>query len=402
MDPALSDIEHALSTCVTPFYLFDEVVVAARIAHLREALPAGVRVCYAMKANPFIMEVAGTEADLIEVCSPGELAICRATDVPDEKLVISGVYKDPALMRELITSHAPIHRYTAESIAQFDLLEDAAREVGVQVPVLLRLTSGNQFGMDLGDVRAILRERSASPHVHICGIQYFSGTQKRSAKRVRRELEKLGRLVPELETECGVQIEELEYGPGIPIDYCEADRTKLKEDDDAFLGGLAEALEGMSFSDPITLEMGRGITATCGTYATRVVDTKCNKGNHYAITDGGKHQLVYYGQSLALRSPVAYALPERGGEVHPWTVCGALCTAGDTLLTGVDLPDLQVGDTIVFPNAGAYSMTEGMSLFLSRDLPRVYLRGASGTIRLARDRFETSALNTPMVSNDFG
>jgi hypothetical protein len=36
-----------------------------------------------------------------------------------------------------------------------------------------------------------------------------------------------------------------------------------------------------------------------------------------------------------------------------------------------------------------------MSLFLSRDLPRVYLYGKDAGLRLVRDRFETCILNTP-------
>ena len=57
--------------------------------------------------------------------------------------------------------------------------------------------------------------------------------------------------------------------------------------------------------------------------------------------------------------------------------------------------ELRVGDRIAFPNAGAYCMTEGMALFLSRDLPRIYLYGESGDLRLARPRIETSSLNAP-------
>ncbi len=392
-------IEKLVAAGKTPFYLFDEATLANRIEHVRSLMPEGTRICYAMKANSFILDAASRASDLIEVCSPGELETCRALGVPDELLVISGVYKEPALMRELIASKSAVHRYTAESVSQFELLEEAARETGACVPILLRLTSGNQFGMDASDLRRILDEQRDGKHVRICGIQYFSGTQKRSAKRIRRELSLLDKLIAELADDA-IVIDELEYGTGIPVDYCEPDETAAAKADRAFLEGLADALAQMDFSGTKILEIGRGIAACCGTYVTRVVDTKANKGNHYAITDGGKHQLVYYGQTLALRPPVAHFLPDRSGEgTTTWTICGALCTAGDTLVAQVALNDLQVGDCVVFPNAGAYSMTEGMSLFLSRDLPRIYLKSASGTVTLVRDRMETSAVNTPAPLN---
>ena len=49
----------------------------------------------------------------------------------------------------------------------------------------------------------------------------------------------------------------------------------------------------------------------------------------------------------------------------------------------------------VFPNAGAYCATEGVSLFLSRDLPAVYLADGEGAPHLVRSRIETDYLNTP-------
>ena len=389
-------IDEALATCETPFYVFDEDVLAQRIAFIRDLLPAGTKIAYAMKANTFVMDAASHAADLIEVCSPGELEVCRALGVPDEMLVISGVYKEPALMRRLISSGTPVHRYTAESPAQFELLESAAREAGVRVPVLIRLTSGNQFGMDVEELKRLVRESASSDGVRLCGIQYFSGTQKRSAGKLRREIAMLDKLIAELQENYGVVIDELEYGPGTPIDYCEEDDGVLEAKDRELFAALSDALTSMKFEGGRILEIGRGIAARCGTYVTRVMDTKCNKGHNYAIVDGGKHQLVYYGQTLALRPPVARFVPERPGEqTSTWSICGALCTAGDTLVAQTELADLQVGDLVVFPHAGAYSMTEGMSLFLSRDLPRVYLYGADAGLRLVRDRFETCILNTP-------
>ena len=247
-------IEAAVASCQTPFYLFDEGVLTRRIQTIRDAVPEGTSICYAMKANSFILDAASKAADLIEVCSPGELETCRALDVPYERLVISGVYKERSLMHELISERCPVHRYTAESPAQFELLEQIAREEGVRVPILLRLTSGNQFGMDESEVRRILAEHGTNEHVELCGIQYFSGTQKRSAKRIRRELANLDKLIDSLRDELGVDISELEYEivshhmfPLVPLPPRHAEAWVLCLADKAValretLGGLAERL----------------------------------------------------------------------------------------------------------------------------------------------------------------
>ena len=63
---------------------------------------------------------------------------------------------------------------------------------GLQVTALLRLSVGNQFGMHPEEIKSILRE--AHPAVRVTGIQLFSGTQKKTGGRIRRELDKAGPL----------------------------------------------------------------------------------------------------------------------------------------------------------------------------------------------------------------
>jgi diaminopimelate decarboxylase len=48
---------------------------------------------------------------------------------------------------------------------------------------------------------------------------------------------------------------------------------------------------------------------------------------------------------------------------------GPLCTSLDCLARDVRLPEVEVGDTIAFFNAGAYGYTESMPFFLSHAMP---------------------------------
>ena len=58
---------------------------------------------------------------------------------------------------------------------------------------------------------------------------------------------------------------------------------------------------------------------------------------------------------------------------------------------------MEENDILVFTNVGAYSVTEGIYLFLSRTMPRIVLRKGEGEYELARDFYETHQLNCPMV-----
>ena len=59
----------------------------------------------------------------------------------------------------------------------------------------------------------------------------------------------------------------------------------------------------------------------------------------------------------------------------------------------VSLGDVCPGDIIAFYRCGAYSVTEGMALFLSRELPAVVLVDNEGRWKLLRNIIQINNLN---------
>lgn len=374
----------------TPFYLFDVETLRARVQHLRDVLPAHTALCYAMKANPFLTRELSGMVERLEICSPGEYAICRQLELPPSQFVVSGVYKDPHWVDDLVRQPDSEQMiFTVESMTQFQLLSQAAQRYERRLTLLLRLTSGSQFGLERQEIEAILSQ--PDPLLEIRGIQYFSSTQKTSIKRLARELRMLEEFLTSLQSQYG-PLQELELGPGFPVSYF-ADDARQDED---VLVQAGELLGQLNFDGKLTLELGRSIAASCGQYVTRVVDRKTNQGQNYAIVDGGIHHLVYFGQSMAMRRPQVFLFPPRAQEdPQNWNICGALCTVNDILVKQLPLSQLEIGDVLVFENTGAYCMTEGIGLFLSRSLPQILLRRSSGQVTSLRDPFPTRILNTP-------
>ena len=182
----------------TAFYLFDVGELKRRIGYLREHLPKGTALCYAVKANPFLVrEISGT-VDRLEICSPGEARICSTLGVPTRKMVISGVYKTPEVMEHMALDNSFHGVFTVESIRQYELLCGLAVKYGRRFSVLLRLTNQSQFGMDASEIESIIAARYDRPDLKIAGIQYFSGTQKKSLKKIKRELDELDQLLTHL------------------------------------------------------------------------------------------------------------------------------------------------------------------------------------------------------------
>ncbi len=390
-----SDLKKIAEDFPTPMYVFDMDEFDKRIAYIKKALGVRAELCYAMKANPLLIKRADRSVEKFEVCSPGEFNICMESGISPEKIVFSGVYKDPVSTGtavEILAGHGCV---TAESAGQLELLESCAKNTGKITDVILRITSGNQFGMDKDEITGIVKKRSEYPFLNIKGFQLYSGTQKRKTRTIEKELEKLDSLISFCENEFGFVTSELEYGPGLPVNYFEGDDY----DEDHMLQCLADGLNGMRYEGHITIEMGRFVVSSCGHYLTSVGDIKINNGNRCIITDGGSHQLKYFGQNMGMKTPFYEFLPKensrRSGDPESWDVYGALCTVHDVVAKELVLDNPQPGDVFLFKNTGAYSVTEGSALFLSRDLPLVICYDSEQGVQIMRQRMFTYTFNCP-------
>ncbi|MDD6919928.1 MAG: alanine racemase [Eubacteriales bacterium] len=393
----------------TPAYVFDLDVLRERLKLIKSTLGSKVGICYAMKANPFVVGDIDNVVDRYEVCSHGEFRICEKAGIPMNKVVLSGVYKEPEDTKRIVATYKDAILYTAESINQFHLINESAIDNDIIVNIILRITTGNQFGIDESDLIQLIADRDKYKGVDIVGIQHFSGTQRKNLSIYKEELEYCDSLIERLRGEYEFEAKELEFGTGFFFEYFQPkqkDGEKISQDeselnaraeDITLLEEFASILNGIRFKGKITLEIGRFIVASCGRYYTSIVDKKHNCDIDFCIVDGGIHQLNYFGQMLAMKKPWYRQLKSNGevyqGGIDCANVCGSLCTTNDNLVKGMPLTNPELEDIIEFRNSGAYSMTEASALFLSRDLPKVFLYEKEKGLKLMRDRFEAFQLN---------
>lgn len=373
----------------SPGYVFENSILKEKIQQMRQALPACQALCFAMKANPFLVEALNSQVERFEVCSPGEYEICHARGIAPEKIIVSGVNKTPQSMERILELGGGREIFTLESRLQYEILSRLAEEQKLKLRVMIRLSSGNQFGVDRENLEAILEDVLKNDQLIFVGIHYFSGTQKK-LKKIQKELDMLEQLGTELKERYCLKSLELEYGPGLAVAYFEGDKIPSSQEQ---LTQLNEMLAQLKAFDRIGIEMGRFIAASCGFFLTKVVDIKNTEGAAYVIVDGGIHQLHYFGQMMGMKIPPIRQIPEREGE-RAYILCGSLCTVNDVMVRDVKLHPLEIGDYLVFGACGAYSMTEGSALFLSRELPGIYEHMENGCFRCLRECSETYLLNT--------
>ena len=308
------------------------------------------------------------------------------------RVIFSGVNKGKADVERAMDDG--VGTFTAESWLHVRLIDEAAKARGKRVPLLLRLTAGSQFGMNEDDIVAIIRDRACYEGVEIVGIHYFSGTQKKKTKTIDKELTYIDEFCTRVKDELGFTVDRIEYGTGLAVDYFNADADAAEEQR---LSEISEKIREIAEKYSLTVEMGRFFAAPCGYYMTGVVDIKTNKGVNYAILDGGLHQVKYFGQYQGMQLPqILHIGADESVEKEKWTLCGSLCTTADVLAGNAEFADLSIGDILIFCRVGAYSVMEGMSVFLSRDLPQVALYSEKNGLRIVREPFDTDVLNTPL------
>ena len=390
-----------ISKYKTPFYLYDEAVLLERTECMRQALP-GIGLCFALKAAPVLAGLMADKADRLEVCSPGEYEICIRNAVPAEKLLVSGVNKSYESIRRILELGQGKGWYTIESPEHFEILDSCAAEKGLTLNCYIRLSSGNQFGVDKETLEELAEKVIQSNNLNLEGIHFFSGTQK-TVKRIESELSELAEYGEILRNRLKCEIG-LEFGPGIGVNYFGAGEASGREAERAEaekqLALIAEIVDRTGIKSvyrDVTFEYGRFIAAASGRYFTGVADLKKTYDVNYAILEGGLHQLTYYGSMAGMKVPYidVISAEERAidAEKKDYVLAGSLCSVNDILVRKASLPELAKGDTLIVDLAGAYALTEGIGLFLSRDLPAILIQNKEGDISLVRDHMETNALN---------
>lgn len=364
------------------YYLFDVGTLKENIRNLRTSL--GDRVClsYSVKANPWLAEYIRECVDCFEICSPGELKKILQNGWDLNKITLDGLLKTPEEIDAALQKG--VRRISIDSLSQWKMVKNCVGKKEQNIHVLLRLTSGNQFGMSSEEILGILERSSGDQALHIEGLHFYAGTQKKSADEIKKQFQYLENVLDQIQEKMGRPFELIEVGGGAPVPYFLEDDSAEYQKAYKTLAGCVKNLAGRI---RVVYEAGRILTAAAGCYVSKVIDCKSRSGRKIVIIDGGTHQLTYYGSIAGRKTPKirsVYCDDHTYREKEYVTVCGSLCTAQDIMARKVKLQTAEPGAYLIFELAGAYSVTECGGDFLSRSKPAILLRRENGEVDVLR------------------
>ena len=370
----------------TPYFAYDRRLITERVAGVRAAMPEGLSIGYAVKANPMpavVQHLAGL-VDALDVASSGEMRVALDTGVAAERVSFAGPGKTDDELSMAVAAGVTVE---LESVGEAERLVAAGERLGVLPRAAVRVNpdfavkgSGmrmgggpQQFGVDSEQVPQLLK-LLGDQQVEVTGFHVFAGSQNLSTDILLEAQRRTVDLVLELAESAPGPVTYVNLGGGFGIPYFEKDQPldlrPLGENlhrllEDHLRPRLPEAKTG--------IELGRYLVGEAGVYVTRVVDRKVSRDRQYTVVDGGlHHQLAAsgnFGQVIRRNYPLVVGNRATEDAAGPVTVVGCLCTPLDLLGDNVDLPAVEVGDLVVLFQAGAYGLTASPTAFLGHPAP---------------------------------
>ncbi|WP_410667760.1 pyridoxal-dependent decarboxylase, exosortase A system-associated [Amycolatopsis sp. cmx-4-68] len=369
----------------TPFFAYDRSLVTTRVERVRAALPEGVELSYAVKANPMpaLLHHLSGLVDGLDVASAGELRQALDTTVPPERISFAGPGKTAAELSRAVAAGVTVE---LESTTELARVREAGDRLGLTPRVALRVNpdfavrgSGmrlgggpQQFGIDAERVPAVLAEVGAAG-LDFQGFHVFAGSQNLRAESLCEAQRATVDLVLQLAEAAPGPVRSVNLGGGFGIPYTARDTAlDLDEVGENLAKLLDVSLRPALPEARVVIELGRYLVGEAGVYLTRVVDRKVSRGTTFLVVDGGlHHQLAAsgnFGQAIRRNYPLSLASAP-GGPEETVTVVGCLCTPLDLLGDRVSLPGAAIGDLIAIFQAGAYGLTASPTAFLGHPAP---------------------------------
>ena len=364
----------------TPFYAYDRSLLRERVAQLRSSLPAGIKLHYAMKANPLPAVVCfmATQVDGIDVASAGELKVALDAGADPAEISFAGPGKREAELRQAVASRVLIN---LESMREVQLLEGIANVLGVAARVAVRVNpdfelkgSGmkmgggpKQFGVDVEDMPAVMSQITRAG-LAFEGFHLFAGSQNLRAEAICEAQIKSYELAVRLAEFAPTPVRFLNLGGGFGIPYFPGEQRLALQPIGDNLARLVQRAQRDLPKVALVIELGRYLVGEAGVYVTRIVDRKVSRGQVFLVTDGGLHHHLSasgnFGQVIRKNYPLTIGNRVDAAERENASVVGPLCTPLDLLADRMELPVAHVGDLAVVFQSGAYGASASPQAFL--------------------------------------
>ncbi len=385
-DKMISQIEKLVGG--TPFYAYDKVLIANKVASLKSALPEKIQLHYAIKANPYpsLVHFMVDHVSGFDVASKKEMLLALQSGMPANDISFAGPGKKPDDIQAAIIAGITLH---TESVTEINRAITLGVDLAIKPNIAIRVNpafelkasgmkmagGAKPFGIDEELLPQLLKELPYDK-INFKGFHIFAGSQNLKADAIIEMHEKTFALAQQLVSLTPVKIAYINIGGGLGIPYFPGEQRLTLDDISTNLSKLLKQYHHTLADIDIVMELGRYLVGESGVYVSKIVDKKVSRDTTYLICDGGLHHHLAnsgnFGQVIRKNYPVAIGnklsatAHEKEQENELVNIVGPLCTPLDILAEKVNLPKSDIGDYVVVYQSGAYGASASPKEFLSQ------------------------------------
>jgi len=366
----------------TPFYAYDRQLITDRMAELRQQMPSGLKIHYAIKANPMpaLVQHMATLVDGFDLASANEMKTALNTPMQAQNISFAGPGKQQEDIKQAIAAGITLH---VESVNELESIAKIEQEIAIPAHIAIRInpafelkTSGMKmgggpkpFGIDEEQLPSLLK-RVKILNLDFMGFHIFSGSQNLKAESIIETQQLSFDLANKLSDYCSGSIQKLNIGGGYGIPYFPSEKPLNTQKVGDALNKMMDKFKVNHPQTEVIIELGRYLVGEAGVYVSQIIDKKISRGQTFLVTNGGLHHHLAasgnFGQVIRKNYPIALGNKIHSSETEPVTIVGPLCTPLDILGDKILLPKAEIDDYVVLYQSGAYGYSASPHQFLSQ------------------------------------
>lgn len=391
----LTTLTKMIATYPTPFYLYDEKAIRENIQRLQHAFSwnLGFKEYFAIKStpNPFLLDIFKAENCGVDCSSETELILANSCGFTGKDIMFTSNVTSAKEFRLARQLDAIINLDDASHIPFLEQKASLPTLVCLRLNPQTQITYQNKSILDHQDskfgftpdqlINSILLLKQQG--VKRFGIHCQFGCHQRDANYFGENAKSVFEQIVIISKKSDVTFEFVNLAGGIGIPYQEEEEETNIEAISNAMRHAYEATLSQNFSIPIPLflELGIFMTGPYGYFVTRVLHIK-------------KTNKIFLGLDASTNS---FMTPSRYSNYHTITVVGkenepcnhtyditgSLCENRDRFATAKKLPEIEIGDILIFHDAGAYCFSHA-NQFNGKLRPGELLIGENQSIRQIR------------------
>lgn len=371
------------STIKTPFYYYDlELLKKTLLAAKKETDKYGFHLHYAFKANctPEILKTIQGFNLGADCVSGNEVKAAVENGYTPEHIVFAGVGKSDDEINYALDQE--IFCFNCESLQELEVINELAEKKNKIAKIALRLnpnvdaythkyiTTGleeNKFGINAHELDEVLALLKKLKNLKLTGLHFHIGSQITDLNPFRKLCTKVNEFTTLMEQK-GIQLEHINVGGGLGINYKEPDKEAIPDFESYFK--IFHEMIKLRKGQELHFELGRALVANCGSLISRVLYIKNGINTNFAILDAGMTELIRPALYQAYHK--IENLSSNSDSHKKYDIVGPICESSDCFGKAVDLPETKRGDLIAIRSTGAYGEVMASNYNLREKAPSVF------------------------------